>query len=97
MDIAKLENGNITVGDYKELFPNTSFPVTGPDDNFFTENGCLKVSMFKEHDRATQMLVGCEPYEENGVVYTVTVQARPQQEETIIIDSGNGSDSIPGG
>jgi hypothetical protein len=95
MDIAKLENGNITVGDYKELFPNTSFPLTGPDDNFFTENGCLKVSMFKEHDRATQMLVGCGPYEENGVVYTVSVQTRPEPIQTITIESSG--DSIGGG
>jgi hypothetical protein len=92
MDIAKLENGNITVGDYKELFPNTSFPLTGPDDNFFTENGCLKVSMFKEHDRATQMLVGCGAYLENGMVYTVEVQTRPDPVvQTITIDSGNGA------
>ena len=92
MDIAKLENGNITVGDYKELFPNTSFPVTGPNDDFFTENGCLKVNMFKEHDRATQMLVGCGAYVENGVVYTVEVQTRPDPVvETITIDSGNGA------
>ena len=95
MNIAKLENGNITVGDYKELFPNTSFPLTGPDDNFFTENGCLKVSMFKEHDRATQMLVGCGPYEENGVVYTVSVQTRPEPIQTITIESSG--DSIGGG
>jgi len=93
MDIAKIDNGNIVVGDYKELFPNTSFPVTGPNDDFFTENGCLKVSIFKEHDRSTQMLVGCDPYQENGIVYTVRVEAKPQ-EETIIVDSGNGSDSI---
>ena len=93
MNIAKLENGSITVGDYRELFPQTSFPVTGPDDNFYTENGCLKVSMFKEHDRATQMLVGCEPYEENGMVYTVRVEARPQVEE-IIVASDNGADTI---
>jgi len=93
MNIAKLENGSITVGDYRELFPSTSFPVTGPDDNFYAENGCLKVSIFKEHDRATEMLVGCEPYEENGVVYTVTIQAKPQ-EETVTIDLGNGADSI---
>lgn len=96
MNIAKLENGNITVGDYRELFPQTSFPITGPDDNFFTENGCLKVSVFKEHDRTSQILVGCEPYQENGIVYTVTVQAKPQ--ETIIIESTiSGSDSITGG
>lgn len=93
MNIAKLENGSITVGDYRELFPQTSFPVTGPDDNFYTENGCLKVSIFKEHDRATQMLVSCDPYEENGMVYMVTVQSKPQ-EEAIVIDSGNGADSI---
>ena len=93
MNIAKLENGSITVGDYRELFPQTSFPVTGPDDNFYTENGCLKVSIFKEHDRASQMLVGCDPYIENDVVYTVRVEARPQQEE-IIVASDNGADTI---
>lgn len=92
MNIAKLENGNITVGDYRELFPSTSFPITGPNDDFYTENGCLKVSMFKEHDRATQMLVGCGAYIEDGVVYTVEVQTRPDPVvETITIDSGNGA------
>lgn len=92
MNIAKLENGTITVGHYRDLFPNTSFPLTGPNDDFFTENGCLKVSIFKEHDRATQMLVGCDPYVENGMVYTVEVQNRPDPVvETITIDSGNGA------
>lgn len=93
MNIAKIENDNIIVGNYKELFPNTSFPITGPNDDFYTENNCLKVKVFKEHDRVTQMLVGCDPYEENGIVYTVRVEAKPQ-EETIIIDSCNGADSI---
>ncbi len=93
MDIAKIDNGNITVGDYRYLFPDTSFPVTGPNDDFYTENGCLKVSIFKEHDRASQMLVGCDPYIENDVVYTVRVEARPQQEE-IIVASDNGADTI---
>lgn len=93
MNIAKLENGTITVGHYRDLFPNTSFPLTGPNDDFFTENGCLKVSIFKEHDRATQMLVGCDPYVENGMVYTVEVATRPDPVETVII-SGNGADSV---
>lgn len=91
MDIAKLENGTITVGNYRELFPNTSFPVTGPNDDFFVENECLKVSSFKAHDRATEMLVGCSPYEENGMVYTVTVETRPEPE---VIDASQGADSI---
>jgi hypothetical protein len=91
MDIAKLDNGNIVVGNYKELFPNTSFPITGPNDDFFTENNCLKVSQFKTHDRATEMLVGCDPYEENGMVYTVTVQTRPEPE---VIEASQGADSV---
>jgi hypothetical protein len=91
MDIAKLENGSITVGDYRELFPQTSFPITGPNDDFFTENGCLKVSSFKAHDRATEMLVGCDPYEENGMVYTVTVATRPEPE---VIEASTGADSV---
>ena len=91
MDIAKLDNGNIVVGNYKELFPNTSFPITGPNDDFFTENNCLKVSQFKTHDRVTEMLVGCDPYEENGVVYTVEVQTRPDPVETIEVSVGADS------
>jgi hypothetical protein len=39
------------------------------------------------------MLVGCDPYIENDVVYTVRVEARPQQEE-IIVASDNGADTI---
>ena len=91
MNIAKLENGTITVGHYRDLFPNTSFPISGPNDDFFTENSCLKVSQFKTHDRATEMLVGCDPYEENGIVYTVTVQTRPEPE---VIEASQGADSV---
>jgi len=97
MNIAKLENGTITVGHYRDLFPNTSFPLTGPNDDFFTENGIMRVSSFKAHDRATQMLVGCDAYVDDGVVYTVEVQNRPEPIETIVIDYGNGADSISGG
>lgn len=91
MNIAKLENGTITVGHYRDLFPNTSFPISGPNDDFFTENNCLKVSVFKTHNRDTEMLVGCEPYEENGVIYTVEVQTRPDPVETIEVSVGGDS------
>ena len=76
MNIAKVQNGNITVADYRELFPNTSFPITGPNDEFFTENGCLKVTAFKTHNRDTEELVNCDPYVDDGIVYTVNVQAK---------------------
>jgi hypothetical protein len=95
MNIAKLIDGQLVVADYREMFKETSFPATGPNDDFFSENNCLKVSVFKEHDRATQMLVGCGAYVENGVVYTVEVQTRPEPIQTITIESLG--DSIGGG
>jgi hypothetical protein len=96
MNIAKLIDGQLVVADYREMFKETSFPVGGPDDNFFTENNCYKVSMFKQHDRATQMLVGCGAYQENGVVYTVEVQTRPEPIiQTITLEVSG--DSISGG
>jgi hypothetical protein len=93
MNIAKIDNGTITVGHYRDLFPTTSFSADGPNADFFVEHGCYSVTAFKEHDRASQMLVGCEPYLEDGVVYTVRVDVRPQQEE-IIVASDNGADTI---
>jgi hypothetical protein len=93
MNIAKIDNGTITVGHYRDLFPTTSFSADGPNADFFAEHNCYSVTAFKEHDRASQMLVGCDPYIENDVVYTVRVDVRPQQEE-IIVASDNGADTI---
>lgn len=61
------------VADYRKVFPNVSFPASGPSDAFLTENGAVKVSLFKPYDRATQKLVSVEPYIEDGWAYTVTV------------------------
>lgn len=80
MFIAKIDNGNITVGDYRDLFPNTSFPPSGPSAEFMQENGCVGVTMFKPYDNNTQKLVSCEPYFENGQVFTVRVEALTQSE-----------------
>ena len=84
MLIAKIDGINITVGDYRELFPNTSFPVTGPNDDFYGENGLAKVSTFKPHDRDTQMLMSCDPYLEGDMVYTVQVVAKPEPTQVVV-------------
>ena len=89
MFIAKIDNGSITVGDYRELFPNTSFPPSGPSNEFMQENGCVGVTVFKPHDRNTQKLVACEPYLEDGQVFTVRVDALTQEE----IDAATASKS----
>lgn len=58
----------ITVGDYRELFANTSFPASGPSNEFLAENNAKKVTLFKAHDRLTQKLVSCEAYDDGEFV-----------------------------
>ena len=72
MQIAILTNP-ITVGDYRELFSNTSFPSSGPSDEFLTANNAKKVNAFKAHDRLTQKLVSCPAYDDGEFVSVVQV------------------------
>lgn len=80
MLIAKLDNGDITVGDYRELFPNTSFPPSGPSAEWMQENNCLGVTVFKSHNRETQKLVPVAPYIEDNEVFTVAVESKSAEE-----------------
>lgn len=66
--------------DHAAAFPNTSFPVTGPNDTFLAEQGYAKVNLFKPHDRATQKLVPTAPYYEDPWVYTVAVADKTAEE-----------------
>ena len=63
----------ITVGDYRELFGNTSFNGNGPTDEFLTANNAKKVNAFKAHDRLTQKLVSCSAYDDGAFVSVVEV------------------------
>jgi hypothetical protein len=67
MQVAILTNP-ITVGDYRELFANTSFPTSGPSAEFLAENNAKKVTLFKTYDRLTQKLVSCEAYDDGEFV-----------------------------
>ena len=78
MLIAKIQDGQVVdVADHTAMFPNTSFSVSGIHDTFFAENDVLPVSMFKPYDHATEQLVPCAPYIEDGQVYTVRVEPLP--------------------
>lgn len=68
------------VAHYKQMFPNVSFPVGGPDDAFLTSAGAYKVSMFIPHDRATQKLVPCDPVIADGFAYVVEVVDKTEAE-----------------
>jgi hypothetical protein len=74
MLIAKEINEEYVISDYRDMFPNTSFPSNGPSEEWMVLNGCYPVNQFKEHDPETQMLVQTKPYLENGFVYTIKVE-----------------------
>lgn len=85
MEIAIIQEGVVTqVGHYKTLFPNTSFPSTGPNDDFLGENSVKKVSRFKPYDNTTEKLVQADPYEEGDFVYVVAVQPLTEEEKAAL-------------
>jgi hypothetical protein len=79
MQIAILTNP-ITVGNYRELFSNTSFSSSGPSDEFLADNNAKKVTLFKDHDRLTQKLVSCEAYDDGEFVSMVQVESLTAEE-----------------
>lgn len=87
MEIAITRDGVLTVGDYKELFPNTSFPANGPSDEWLTEQGAKKVNRFKSYDALTQKLVPASPYDDGEFVSVVQVQNLTTEEIQAAKDS----------
>lgn len=67
------------VGDYQSLFPNTSFPSSGPTPEWMAENSCLPVTVYLPYDPATQYLESVAPYRNGDTVYTIQVaQMNPE-------------------
>jgi len=77
----------ITVGDYRELFANTSFNANGPSDEFLAANNAKKVNSFKAHDRLTQKLVSCAPYDDGEFVSMAQVESMTAEEIQAAKDS----------
>ena len=77
----------ITVGDYRELFADTSFNANGPSDEFLAANNAKKVNAFKAHDRLTQKLVSCSAYDDGEFVSVVQVADMSAEEIQAAKDS----------
>lgn len=81
MLIAKIENNNVVdVADYTAMFPDTSFPASGPDEEFMIQNSCMYVNVWLPYDPATQVLEPATPYIMDGWVYTVAVREMTPEE-----------------
>ena len=89
MLIAKIENGAVVdVADYQSMFPNTSFPPSGPSDEWMVENSCMYVNVFLPYDQNTEKLVAVAPYiqvddPEHPLQWVYTVQVEPLTPEEI--------------
>jgi hypothetical protein len=97
MQIAIIDNGQvIKLGYYKSLFPNVSFPTTGPDAEFLQANSALEVTVWKP-TTATQKLVASEPYVEGNFVYTVRVEDKTAEElaaETASVEAKKDAQTV---
>lgn len=71
MRLAIVENEQIlTLGDSSELFPNISFPPTGPNSEFLLENSAMEVVSWEMFDGSSEKQITVEPYIKEGKVYT---------------------------
>jgi hypothetical protein len=74
MKIAKL-TGDVVgeIADHKALYPNVSFPKSGPDATWLADNSCAEVITFLDFNSATQRSEAADPYIADGKVYTRSV------------------------
>ena len=70
------------IGHYKTMFPNVSFPSSGPDDQWMAQNNAKFVLSTKSFDRTTHRIESVDPYVEGDYVYNVRVVALSSQETT---------------
>jgi|688.fasta_scaffold171144_2 hypothetical protein len=92
MEIALIKNNKIVkIGHYKEVFSNTTFPPTGPNDEFMKENSALGVTVWRPHNKSTEKLVSCEPVIEDNQVFTVEVADKTEEDlaADIAVESAN--------
>ena len=95
MKIAKLDGSNIgEIADHKSLFPNTSFPKSGPDSDWLADNSCAEVVVFLAYDSATQKNESVTPYLSDGKVYTRRVTDMTSDERAAIVTAANAEVAI---
>ena len=92
MKIAKLDGSTIAeIADHKSLFPNTSFPKSGPDADWLAANGCAEVVVFLAYDSATQKNESVTPYLSDGKVYTRRVTDMTSDEQAAVVTAANAA------
>ena len=92
MMIARLDGSTISeIADHKSLFPNTSFPKSGPDADWLAANSCAEVVVFLAYDSATQKNESVTPYLSDGKVYTRRVTDMTSEEQAGVVTAANAA------
>ena len=92
MKIAILDGSTVgEIADHKSLFPNTSFPKSGPDVTWLATNSCAEVVTFLAFDSATQTCDGVDPYLDSGKVYTRRVTDMTSDEQAAVVTADNAA------
>ena len=83
MQIAIIKDNAVEkIGEHTDLFPNVSFPATGPTSDWMTENSVMPVTMSRSYDRMTQKSISVDPYIEDNVVYLHKIESLTDSEKT---------------
>ena len=83
MQIAKIKDNAVEkIGEHTDLFPNVSFPASGPTSDWMTENSVMPVTMSRSYDRMTQKSTSVDPYIEDNVVYLHKIESLTDSEKT---------------
>jgi len=82
MLIARIDGDQVLeIADYRAMFPDVSFPQSGPSNDWLAANSCLPVTVYLPYDQATQVLAPADPYILDGYVYTVVVRNMTPEEQ----------------
>ena len=83
MQIAIIKDNEIEkIGEYRDLFPNVSFPKSGPPADWMTQNSVMVVDVNRSYDGATQKSTRVDPYIEDNVVYLHKIESLTDSEKT---------------
>ena len=74
-------------GTIQQLFPNTSFTVAGPNEDFLTANNVVELIETLTYTAPSQKLSTVDAYVESGKAYTVKVKSTTSDEQTTLINN----------
>ena len=85
MQIAIIKDNEIEkIGEYRDLFPNVSFPKSGPPADWMTQNSVMVVDVNRSYDGLTQKSTRVDPYIEDNVVYLHKIESLTDSEKTAV-------------